>query len=174
MHIYTASYTYSIFCYLISTLMCFLHCMMNILGYEIFFPQNCWIDYFITQSINQIGVIFLCDNSESIFYRVFFFFLFLFLGHHWYNQLRKPIECGVDHAGTTLYRSIAWLVLSKYVWENIAEENYMCNIDPERTVLILQGNGLYNVVLIYLCWHCTRKLPLQCWPTANRQVSWGK
>ena len=35
--------------------------------------------------------------------------------------------------------------------------------------MLLQENKLYNVVLICLSQHCTRKLPLQCWPTAHKQ-----
>ena len=33
-----------------------------------------------------------------------------------------------------------------------------------------QENNLYNVVLICLCQHCTRKLPLHCRPTAHEQL----
>ena len=33
---------------------------------------------------------------------------------------------------------------------------------------------MYNFVWIYLCQHCTKKLPVQCWPMANRQILWEK
>ena len=35
--------------------------------------------------------------------------------------------------------------------------------------MLSQENELCNVVLICLSQHCTRKLPLQCWPTAHKQ-----
>ena len=61
-------------------------------------------------------------------------------------------------------------MLPKYVWENIAQENYLCNIDPERSDTLSQENNLYNVVLICLCRHCTRKLTVQCWSKAQAQL----
>ena len=57
---------------------------------------------------------------------------------------------------------------------NIAQENYICNVGPERIVIFLQENDLYNVVLIYLGWHCTIKLPVQCWATLHKQLSTWK
>ena len=61
-------------------------------------------------------------------------------------------------------------MLSKYVWENIAQENYLCNVDPERSDTLWQENNLYNVVLICLYQHWTRKLPVQCWSKAQEQL----
>ena len=61
-------------------------------------------------------------------------------------------------------------MLSKYVWENIAQENYLCNVDPERSDTLWQENDLYNVVLICLYQHWTRKLPVQCWSKAQEQL----
>ena len=37
-------------------------------------------------------------------------------------------------------------MLSKYVWENIAQENILCNVGPERADTFSQENNLYNVV----------------------------
>ena len=50
----------------------------------------------------------------------------------------------------------------------------MCNVSPEHTVTVSQENDLYNVILIYFGQHCTRKLPVQGWPTANKQFFTGK
>ena len=38
-------------------------------------------------------------------------------------------------------------MLSKYVWEKIACENNLCNVDTERTDIALRENNLPNVVL---------------------------
>ena len=38
-------------------------------------------------------------------------------------------------------------ILSKYVWDNIAQENYLYNVDPERTDIALQKSNPGNVVL---------------------------
>ena len=46
--------------------------------------------------------------------------------------------------------------------ENIAQENYLCNIGTERRDMLLQENKLRNVVLVCLGQHCTNKLPAQC------------
>ena len=43
-----------------------------------------------------------------------------------------------------------YLLLSKFVWDNIAQENYLCNIGPEGTDMFLQEINLSNVVLICL------------------------
>ena len=45
-------------------------------------------------------------------------------------------------------------MLSKYVWNNIEQENYLCNIAPERIDMFLQGNNLHNIVLV--CWNICR------------------
>ena len=52
--------------------------------------------------------------------------------------------------------------------------NYSYNVGPERTNTFSQENNLYNVVLICLCQHCTRKLPVQCSPIAHEQLCTGK
>ena len=61
-------------------------------------------------------------------------------------------------------------MLSKHVWDNIAQEYYLCNVDPERSDMLWQENNLYNVVLICLYQHWTRKLPVQCWSKAQEQL----
>ena len=33
-------------------------------------------------------------------------------------------------------------MLPKSVWDNIPQENYLCNIDPKHTVIFLQENNL--------------------------------
>ena len=37
-------------------------------------------------------------------------------------------------------------MLSIYVWDNIAQGNYLCNVGPERADTFSQENNLYNVV----------------------------
>ena len=41
-------------------------------------------------------------------------------------------------------------MLLKYVWDNTAKENYLCNVGPERTVIFSQENNTYKVLLISL------------------------
>ena len=72
------------------------------------------------------------------------------------------MQCCIDHAGTALHRNIVKSMLSEHVWDNTALDKYLCNVGPERTDTFLQEQNLYNVVLICMCQHCTRKLPVQC------------
>ena len=37
--------------------------------------------------------------------------------------------------------------ISKYIWGSIAQENYLRNVSPERSDIVLQENNLRNVVL---------------------------
>ena len=53
-------------------------------------------------------------------------------------------------------------MFSEYVWDNIAQENYLCNIIPERTDMFLQVNNLRNVDLVCFGLHCTNHLPAEC------------
>ena len=53
-------------------------------------------------------------------------------------------------------------MFSKYIWDNIAQENYLCNIGPERTAMILKENSLHNFVLVCLGQDCTKQQPVQC------------
>ena len=39
-------------------------------------------------------------------------------------------------------------MLSKYVWDNIAQDNYLCNIGPERETMILKENNLHIIFLV--------------------------
>ena len=47
-------------------------------------------------------------------------------------------------------------ILSKYIWGNIAQENYFCNIGLEYTDMFLQENDLHCVALVYLVQHCRK------------------
>ena len=72
------------------------------------------------------------------------------------------------------HRNIVYAMLSKYVWDNIAQENYLCNIGLERTDMFFQENKLRNVVLVCLSQHCIKQLRTQCtkcWPTVHSLVS---
>ena len=39
-------------------------------------------------------------------------------------------------------------MLSRYVWDNIAQENYLRNVGPERTDMLLQENWLFQICLM--------------------------
>ena len=39
-------------------------------------------------------------------------------------------------------------MLSKYVWDNIAQENYLRNVDPEHTDILSQENRLFEIYLV--------------------------
>ena len=58
---------------------------------------------------------------------------------------------------TLLYRKVVYSVLSKYVEDNITQENYLCNIGPDRAAMILKENNLYNFVLVCLGQDCTKQ-----------------
>ena len=38
-------------------------------------------------------------------------------------------------------------MLFKYLWDNIAQENYLCNISPERTDILSQENRRFQICL---------------------------
>ena len=48
-------------------------------------------------------------------------------------------------------------MLSKYVWDNIAQESYLYNNGPEHAAMILKENSLYNFVLVGLGQDCTKQ-----------------
>ena len=52
---------------------------------------------------------------------------------------------------TTSAKESRILMLSKYVWDNIAQENYLCNIGPE-----------HNFVLVCLGQDCTKQYLVHC------------
>ena len=56
-----------------------------------------------------------------------------------------------------LHRKIVYSMLSKYVWDNIAQENYLYNIGPERAAMILKENNLHDFVLVCLGQDCTKQ-----------------
>ena len=39
-------------------------------------------------------------------------------------------------------------MLPKYVWDNIAQENYLYNVGPERTDILSQENRLFQICLV--------------------------
>ena len=55
-----------------------------------------------------------------------------------------------------LHRKIVYSMLSKYVSDNTAQENYLCNISPERAAMILKENNLHNFVLVCFGQDCTK------------------
>ena len=54
--------------------------------------------------------------------------------------VKQPIECCVYQAGTTLHMNIVYSMLSKYVWDNIAQE-YWFNIAPDHIVIYSLENN---------------------------------
>ena len=82
--------------------------------------------------------------------------------------------------------------MPKYIWDNIVQKNYLCNIGPERSDMFLQENNLRNVVLVCLiicametmfahsphssqCFrNMVRKLQMQFWPRAHRYTFTAK
>ena len=49
--------------------------------------------------------------------------------------------------GTTLHKDIVYSVMSKYVWDNIAQHSYWCNVGPDHIVMFSKEN---NHVKCYL------------------------
>ena len=39
-------------------------------------------------------------------------------------------------------------MLPKHVWDNIAQENYLCNVGTECTYILLQENRLFQICLL--------------------------
>ena len=74
--------------------------------------------------------------------------------------VKQTIQCCVYQAGKTLHRKIIYSFFSKYIWDNIAQENYMYNIGPECTAM--KENSLHNFVLVCLGQDCTKQQPVQC------------
>ena len=48
-------------------------------------------------------------------------------------------------------------MLSKSVWDNVAQENYLCNIGPEDAAMILKENNPHSFVLVSLGQDCTKQ-----------------
>ena len=59
------------------------------------------------------------------------------------------------------------------VW-TFQERLSVCAILTHGPQTTLYRTIMYNFVWIYLCQHCTKILPVQCWPMANRQILWAK
>ena len=55
-----------------------------------------------------------------------------------------------------LHSNIVQPKLSKYVVKNIAQENYLCNVGSQHTVVFLRENYLQNVLLTWPGQHCTK------------------
>ena len=53
-------------------------------------------------------------------------------------------------------------MLSKYVWDNIAQENDLCNVDPERTDILSQENRLFQIRLL-VCFSTGYNITEQSW-----------
>ena len=66
----------------------------------------------------------------------------------------SPLQYCSRSIKTTLYRIFSWAALPKYVWDNSAQENYLWNVGPERTVIFSQEDNLHNVVLTCLGQYC--------------------
>ena len=66
----------------------------------------------------------------------------------------SPLQYCSRSIKTTLYWIFSWAALPKYVWDNSAQENYLWNVGPERTVIFSQEDNLHNVVLTCLGQYC--------------------
>ena len=55
-------------------------------------------------------------------------------------------------------------------FETTLHQKTMFNVDQGRTNMFSKENKLYNVVLICLSQHFTRKLSLKYWPTVHKQL----
>ena len=61
------------------------------------------------------------------------------------------VRCCVYQAGTTLQMNTVYALLSKYVWDNIAQENYLHNVVPECADIFLQENRLQLQICVVAC-----------------------
>ena len=88
---------------------------------------------------------------------------------HSYNIVSIKLD------GATLHMNIVYSVLSKYVWDNIAQENYWYNNGPDHIVIYsLKYNHMHNVVLICLNQHCTRKFVVHFGPQPTNKFAQKK
>ena len=55
--------------------------------------------------------------------------------------VKEPIQCCNYQDGTTLHMNTVYSMLSKYVWDNVAQENYWCSVDPDRIVIYSLENN---------------------------------
>ena len=84
--------------------------------------------------------------------------------------VKEPIQYCDYQAGTTLHMSIVYSMLSKYVWDNIAQENYWCNVGPDHIVIYTLENNY-----IQCCFDLSESTlheTITCtfWPTARKQI----
>ena len=61
--------------------------------------------------------------------------------------LRKEITFAILAYGF-FHRNIVYTMLPKYVWDNIAQENYLCIVGPECTDILSQENWLFQICLV--------------------------
>ena len=73
--------------------------------------------------------------------------------------LHKKITCTmlVQSTQTCFRKKMTYTMLSWFAWANIAQEIYLCNVDPQPMNNFSQKNNLQYY------------LDIQCWPTVNRQ-----
>ena len=72
--------------------------------------------------------------------------------------LKEPIQCCVYQARTILHMSIVYSMLSTYIWDNIAQENYWCNVGPDHIVICLLEN---NHIATMLSWSVRVNIALE-------------
>ena len=68
----------------------------------------------------------------------------------WRTTLHRVFTCARFTPGVLRHhcrRFFSCAMLSKYIWDNIAWENYLYNVNLERKDIDLQKNNLSNVVL---------------------------
>ena len=75
-----------------------------------------------------------------------------------------------QNAQSSFHRKIIYTMLSWSTWANIAQENYLCNVEPQSTNNFAQEYYLFNVVQTRLRKHCTWKLLVKCWPRSHGHV----
>ena len=83
------------------------------------------------------------------------------LGEHYTRKL--PVQCW-----STVHKQLSSgkksITLSGSIWDNIAQENYLCNVGPWLTDNVYEENNLYNVVSTMLIQHYIKILSNQCFP----------
>ena len=76
------------------------------------------------------------------------------------TTLHRVLTCARLSPGVLIHhcrRFFSCTLLSKYVWYNITQENYLCNVEPWQ----IKENNLYNAVSTILGQHCIRILSCQ-------------
>ena len=86
----------------------------------------------------------------------------------WASQttLHRVLTCARLSPGVLIHhcrRFFSCTLVSKYIWDNIAQENYLCNVGPWQ----IKENTLYNAVSTILGQHCKRILSCQFCPNTS-------